>query len=69
MRRLTITVLILACLFSLYSTLNFWTIQAISTPEQLPRMKYDAAAWFAIFFATVIALATVILLGRRHSKK
>jgi hypothetical protein len=64
MRRTLIVALLLACLFGLYSTFHFLTVQDISSPQQLPRVRYNQYWWFG--FSIVCAAGLVLTLRRRR---
>jgi hypothetical protein len=65
MWQVALTLLILAGLFSLYSAISFWLIQDISTPTQLPRMRYSMIFWGATFLASVIGTIALFLTHRK----
>jgi hypothetical protein len=67
---LTFCAAVLGSLFSLYSVFSFWSIQDISTPQPLPRMRYDLYCWAAIFaVCTIIGIALAVYRNRFRPKK
>jgi hypothetical protein len=58
---LGIVLAVLFAIFCLYSALSFHLLQDISSPEQLPRVRYDRNCWLVFFF---VAMLAAYLLGR-----
>jgi len=43
-----------AALFSLISVIHFWTIQDITAPRDIARIRYDLKCWLVAFVAFTI---------------
>jgi hypothetical protein len=60
------SILVLPALYCLYATLSFHALQVISTPEQLPRVRYNRNFWFVLF---VVAVSLMILVLKLRKAK
>ena len=67
MRRIAIIALALLCLFCLYSAISFHILQDISSPEQLPRVRYDRNFWLVLLLISL--LAEITLMSERRFPK
>ncbi len=46
-------------LFSLISVFHFWTIQDITAPQDLARVRYDLKCWLIVFVVfTIVTIST-----------
>jgi len=71
MKRATVTIgimlAVLSTLFCLYSALSFHILQDISTPDALPRVRYDRNVWFILACVSGAVSFLLIRLRRRFS--
>jgi len=64
--RIIFVLSILAAIVCLYGVVNYWALEDISTPEQIPRIHYDIVCYF--LFA-VVAIAVAVVSGRSSKKR
>lgn len=54
-----------AALFSLYAVFHFWTIQDITAPGDIPRIRYDLKFWLIAFVVFTIVTILIAYYRRR----
>lgn len=55
-------------LFSLYSVFHFWSIEDITAPGNIPRVRYDLQCWLVVFVVFTMVTISIAYYRRKAWK-